>query len=66
LFKEIVLNKIRISRYHRTAVPGVVRKFPEVKEGDEIELMLDNDEICIRKVISRQEADKTADSRAFV
>jgi len=44
-----VLATTRIGRYFRTTVPREVRKILELKENDEIEWVLENRKIVVRK-----------------
>ena len=44
-----VLAVTRLGRYYRTTVPREVRKILELKENDEIEWVLENNRIIIRK-----------------
>jgi len=44
-----VLAVTRIGKYHRTTVPREVRKILELNENDEIEWVLENDKIVVRK-----------------
>jgi len=50
--KEVVLSKTRIGRYYRTTIPESVRKFLEVKEGDEVEWVFNEGRIYVRKAKS--------------
>ncbi|RLF01439.1 MAG: hypothetical protein DRK00_11455 [Thermoprotei archaeon] len=50
--KEIVLCKTKVGRYYRTIIPESVRKFLEVKEGDEIEWVFNDGKIYVRKATS--------------
>ncbi|MEM1696988.1 MAG: hypothetical protein QXQ90_10405 [Desulfurococcaceae archaeon] len=45
-----VVARTRIGRYYRTTVPRAVRKLLELRENDEIEGVLENGLIYIRKV----------------
>ena len=44
-----VLAVTRIGKYYRTTVPREVRKILELNEDDEIEWVLENDRIIVRK-----------------
>jgi len=44
-----VLATTRIGKYYRTTVPREVRKILELNENDEIEWVLENDRIIVRK-----------------
>ena len=44
-----VLAVTRIGKYYRTTVPREVRKILELKESDEIEWILENNRIIVRK-----------------
>jgi len=44
-----VLATTRIGKYYRTTVPREVRKILELNENDEIEWVLENDKIVVRK-----------------
>lgn len=44
-----VLATTRIGKYFRTTVPRVVRKILELKENDEIEWILENNKVIIKK-----------------
>uniref|UniRef100_A0A7J3Z8V3 AbrB/MazE/SpoVT family DNA-binding domain-containing protein n=1 Tax=Ignisphaera aggregans TaxID=334771 RepID=A0A7J3Z8V3_9CREN len=44
-----VLAVTRIGKYYRTTVPREVRKILELNENDEIEWVLENDRIIVRK-----------------
>jgi len=44
-----VLAITRIGKYYRTTVPREVRKILELNENDEIEWVLENDKIVVRK-----------------
>jgi len=50
--REVILDKTRVGRYYRTTIPESVRKFLEVKEGDEVEWVFNDDKIYIRKATS--------------
>ena len=50
--KEVILSKTKIGRYYRTTVPESVRKFLEVKEGDEVEWVFNDGKIYVRKATS--------------
>ena len=45
----LVLAFIKIGKYYRTTVPREVRNILGLKENDEIEWVLDNGKIIIRK-----------------
>jgi len=44
-----ILATTRIGKYYRTTVPREVRKILEVKENDEIEWVLEDGKIIVRK-----------------
>jgi len=44
-----VLATTRIGRYYRTTVPREVRRILELRENDEIEWVLENDRVIVRK-----------------
>jgi len=44
-----VLARTRVDRQHRTTVPREVRKILEVGRGDEIEWILEDGKILVRK-----------------
>ena len=44
-----MLATTRIGKYYRTTVPREVRKILELNENDEIEWVLENDRIIVRK-----------------
>ena len=44
-----VLAVTRVGRYYRTTVPREVRKILELNEKDEVEWVLENDKIVVRK-----------------
>ena len=55
-----VLARTRIGRYFRTSVPREVRKILEVSENDEIEWILNDGVIVVRKakVANHEPGDK--------
>ena len=46
-----LLKVTRIGKYHRTTVPGEVRKLLEVGEGDEIAWFLEEGRIVVEKYV---------------
>ena len=46
-----LLKVTRIGKYHRTTVPGEVRKILELSEGDEIAWFLEEGKIVVEKYV---------------
>ncbi|RLE92008.1 MAG: hypothetical protein DRN04_11440 [Thermoprotei archaeon] len=47
--RRVVLKVTKLGRYFRTTVPGEVRKLLNLREGDEIIWILENNKIVVEK-----------------
>jgi len=47
--KRVVLKTTRLGRYNRTTVPEEVRKLLNLREGDEIAWVLEENKIVVEK-----------------
>ena len=48
-----VLSTTRVGKYYRTTIPREVRKILEIKINDEVEWILEDNKIIIRKKVKQ-------------